>query len=96
MERSLAKVWEAHQKALAMVVALEEEIEQLTHPLVGGQSELWACSKSRDHHVHRSRRQKRTHHQVQPGDCPAPYSEYHPSQRNSESRGEVVATEDPD
>ena len=29
-------------------------------------------------------------------DCPAPYFEYHPSRRNSESGEEAVATEDPD
>ena len=33
---------------------------------------------------------------MQPEDCPAPYFEYHPSQRNSESGGEAAATEDPD
>ena len=55
MERSLAKVREAHQKALVMAAALEEEIEQLTHPLIRSQSEVWAHSKSRDCCVHRSR-----------------------------------------
>ena len=35
VERSLAKVREAHQKVLAMVAALEEEIEQLSHPPSG-------------------------------------------------------------
>ena len=34
VERSLAEVREAHQKALAMATALEEEIEWLSHPLV--------------------------------------------------------------
>ena len=95
MERSLAKVREAHQKELAMAAALEEEIEQLTHPLIRSWSEVWACLESRDHHVCRSKGQKRRHHQVQPEDCPAPYFEYHLSQRNSESWGEAAATEDP-
>ena len=31
-----------------------------------------------------------------PEDCHAPYFEYHPSWRSSESGGEAVATEDPD
>ena len=39
VERNLAKVREAHQKALAMVAALEEEIEQLSQPLIRSQSE---------------------------------------------------------
>ena len=33
-------------------------------------------------------------HQVQPEDCCAPYFEYHPSQRGSESKGDAEATED--
>ena len=96
VERSLAKVREAHQKALAMAAALEEEIEWLTCPLIRSQSEVQAHSKSRDHCICRSRGQKRRHCLVQPEDCPAPYFEYHPSQRNLESGGEAVATEDPD
>ena len=91
MERNLAKVRETHQKA----AALGEEIEWLTCPLIRSQSEVQACSKSRDCCVHRSRRQKRRCHQVQPEDCPATYFEHHPSQRNSESGGEVAATEEP-
>ena len=35
MERSLTEVREAHQKALAMVATLEEEIEWLSHPSPG-------------------------------------------------------------
>ena len=38
VDRSLAKVREAHQKALAMVATLEEEIECLSHPLIRSQS----------------------------------------------------------
>ena len=34
MERSLTEVREAHQKALAMAAALEEEIEWLSCPLI--------------------------------------------------------------
>ena len=59
MERSLAKVREAHQKALAMAAALKEEIEQLSCPLIRSQPEVWAHSKNRDCHVCRSRGQKR-------------------------------------
>ena len=96
MERSLANMREAHQKALATVAVLEEEIEQLSHPLIRSWPEVQAHSKSRDHCVHGSRGQKRRHHQVQPENCPAPYFEYHPSRRNLESGREAVATEDPD
>ena len=41
-ERSLAEVREAHQKALAMVAALEEEIEWLSHSLTRSQLEARA------------------------------------------------------
>ena len=36
MERSLTEVREAHQRALAMVMALEEEIEWLSCPITRG------------------------------------------------------------
>ena len=62
VERSLTKVREAHQKALATAAALEEEIEWLSCPLGRSQPEVWAHSKSS--HVHRSRGWKRRHHQV--------------------------------
>ena len=39
VERSLAEVREAHQKALAMVTTLEEGIEWLSNPLIRSQSE---------------------------------------------------------
>ena len=39
VERSLAEVREAHQKALAMVATLEEEIEQLRQSLIRSWSE---------------------------------------------------------
>ena len=95
VERSWANVREAHQKALATAATLEEEIEQLSCPLIRSQPEVWVHSKSRDHCVHGSRGQKRRCCQVQPENCPAPYFEYHPSRRNSESGREAVATEDP-
>ena len=46
VERSLAMVHEAHQKALAAVATLEEEIERLSH--TRNCSQLRARSKSRD------------------------------------------------
>ena len=96
VERSLAKVRETHQMALAMVAALEEEIEQLSCPLARSQSEAHTHSRSRDCCRCRSRGRKRRHHQVWPEDCCAPYFEYHPSQRNLESRGEAGAIKDLD
>ena len=94
IERSLAEAREAHQKALAMVATLEEEIEQLSCPLIRSWLETQAPSRSRDCHRCRSRGWKRRHHQVWPEDCCAPYFGYHPSRRSLESEGDVVATED--
>ena len=45
VERSLTKVREAHQKALATVAALEEEIEWLSCPLARRWQEEWAHLK---------------------------------------------------
>ena len=47
VERSLTMVHEAHQKVLAMVATLEEEIEKLN--CTRNHSELRVRSKSRDH-----------------------------------------------
>ena len=94
VERSLTKAREAHQKALAMAATLEEEIEQLSCPLIRSQSEAQDHSRSRDHHRCRSRGQKRRCCQVHLEDCCAPYFEYHPSQKSLESEGEVAATKD--
>ena len=91
---SLAEVRETHQKALAMVATSEEEIEWLSHPLIRSRSKAQAHSKSRDCCRCRSWGQKRRHCQVQPEDCCAPYFEYHPSQRGSESKGDAEAMED--
>ena len=65
VERSLAKVREAHQKALAMAAALKEEIELLSYPLIKSQSEAQAPSRSRDCCRCRSRGQKSRCCQVQ-------------------------------
>ena len=94
VERSLTKAREAHQKALAMAAALEEEIEWLSYPLVRSQLEAQAHSRSRDCCRGRSRGQKRRHCQVWLDDCHAPCFEYHTSQRSLESEGEAVATND--
>ena len=61
--------------------------------LVRSWPEVWAQSRSRDCHICRSRAEEEAL-SAAPEDCHAPYFEYHPSRRNSESRGEVVATED--
>ena len=55
MERSLANVREAHQKALATVMALEEEVEWLCCSLTKSWPEGWVQSKSRDCQAHGSR-----------------------------------------
>ena len=69
VERSLAMVCEAHQKALATVATLEEEIERLSH--TQNHSELRARSKSRDCQGQSREEQKRRHHQVWFEDQPA-------------------------
>ena len=94
LEWSPVKASEAHQKALAMAAALEEEIDWLSYPLIKSHSEAKAHSRSRDHCRCRSRGWKRRHCQVWLEDCHAPYFEYHPSQRSSESKGDEVATKD--
>ena len=84
IERSPAKVREAHWKALAMVATLEDEIEWLSCPLIMSWSETQAPSRSRDHHRCRSRGQKRRCHQVWQEDCHTHYFKYHSSQRSLE------------
>ena len=96
VERSLANMREAHQKALAMVVALEEEIEWLSCPLIRNQPEVRTHSRSRHCWIHGSRGWKRRHCQMQPENCLAPYFKYHPSRRNLESSRKVMATKDPE
>ena len=77
MERSFVEVREAHWRALAMVAALEEEIEWLSYPITRGRLEAQANSRSQDCCRWRSRGWKRRCHQVWPEDCHAPYFEYH-------------------
>ena len=94
MERSLTEAREAHQKALAMVATLEEEIEWLSCPLTRSWSESWAHFRSWDCCRWRSRGWKRRHCQGWPEDCHAPYFKYHPSQRGSGSEGNEEAPKD--
>ena len=63
VERSLATVHEAHQKALAMVATLEEEIERLSH--TQNHPEVRVRSKSRDCWGRSREEQKRRCCQVQ-------------------------------
>ena len=96
IERSLANVRNTHQKALATAAALEEEIEWLSYPPTRTKPRVRIHSRSRDCGIHESRGWKSRHHQMQPESFPAPYFEYNPSRRNSESGREVMATEDSD
>ena len=70
VERSLAMVCEAHQKELAMVATLEEEIERLS--CTRNHSQSRARSKSRDHQWQSREGWKKRHCQVQFEDQPAP------------------------
>ena len=93
VERSLATLREAHQKALATVAALEGEIERLSYPLPWSQLGVRARSKSRDHQAQGAMEQKRRYHQVQLEGCPAAY---YPSTKSPESSEEAAAAEDLD
>ena len=93
-ERILTEVREAHHRALVMAAALEEEIEQLSCPLVQSQVETWVQSCSRECCRPRSRGCKKRHCQVQPEDCHAFYFKYQPSWRNLEPWGGAAATKD--
>ena len=70
VERSLAMVCKAHQKALAAVATLEEEIERLSRTRNHSQSR--ARPKSRDCQQQSREGQKRRCHQVWFEDRPAP------------------------
>ena len=82
VERSLAMVHEAHQKALAMVATLEEEIERLSH--TQNCSEMRVRSKSRDCQGQGREEQKRRHCQVWFEDLPAPNCPTGPKTGSSE------------
>ena len=75
VERSLAEVREAHQKAMALAPGSHPRRRdrlQLSFPLTWSQLEAQAHSQSTDCHRCRSRGQKRRHCQVWPEDCCAP------------------------
>ena len=82
MERSLAMVCEAHQKVLAAVTALEEEIERLSH--TRNCSKLRARSKSRDCQRPSREGQKKRCRQVQFKEQPAPSHSANPKTQLSE------------
>ena len=88
MEKGLAKVREAHWRAVATMATLEEEIEQLN------QSEAHAHSRSQDCCRQRSWGWKRMHCQVQLEESHAPYFEYHPPWRGLESKEDEEAPMD--
>ena len=91
VERSLATVCEAHQKALAAVANLKEEIERLS--CTWTHLEVRARSKSRDCQECSRAEQKRRCHQVQFEDHAAPNR---PSSLRTESSKEAAATEGSD
>ena len=73
IEKSLAPIREAHQKALAAAAALKGEIERLSHPLPWSQPEVRARLKSRDCWMHGTAQSKRRHCQVHFTNSPTPY-----------------------
>ena len=82
MERSLAMVCKAHQKALAMVTTLEEEIERLS--CTRNHSKTRARSKSRDCQRLSRKGQKKRHCQVWFEEQPAPTHSADPKTQLSE------------
>ena len=62
IDKSLATVHNAHQKALAAVATLEEEINRLSR--TWAHSKSWARSKTRDHQRPSGEGWKKRHHQV--------------------------------
>ena len=91
VERSLATICEAHQKVLAVVAALEKEIERLSCTWTW--LEVRARSKSRDHQGCERVECKRRHHQVSFEDHLAPYC---PSCLRMGSIEEAATAEDSD
>ena len=75
-------VCEAHQKVLAMVTTLEEEIERLSQ--TRNHSKSRARSKSRDCQRLSREGQKKRHHQVQFEEQPAPSHSTDPRTQPSE------------
>ena len=77
-KRDLTEVRVAHQKTLATVATLEEEIEWLSQSVTQSQSEAHTHSRSWDCHRQKSQGQNRRHCQVQLEGSPATYFEYSP------------------
>ena len=73
IEKSLAPIREAHQKALATAAALEGEIERLSCPLPQSWPEVRTRLKSRDCWMHGATESKRRHCQVHFTNSPTPY-----------------------
>ena len=82
VERSLAMVHEAHQKALAAISTLEKEIERLNHTWAHSQSR--GQPKSRDHQWQSQEGRKKRHCQVQFADEPAPRQSANPKTQPGE------------
>ena len=95
VERSLATVHEAHQKALATVSTLEEEIERLNH--TWAQSQSRARSKSRDCQWQSREGQKERCCQVWFEEQPAPSHSANPKTQLGEegSNGRASDLEEP-
>ena len=91
VEMSLATICEAHQKRLAAVAALEEEIKRLSHTRTC--PEVRVRSKSKDPWGHSREEQRRKHHQVRFEDHPAPNC---PSSPRTVSSKEAAAAEGSD
>ena len=79
-ERDLAKVREAHQRALATAAAWEEKIERLSQSNTWGQLDTCAHSQSHDCWRRRSSRWSRRHYRAWPEESHASFFEYSPPQ----------------
>ena len=90
-ERGLTKAREAHQKVLATVATLEEEIEWLSQSITQSWSEACTHSRSQDCHRWKSQGWNRRYCWVPPEESPAPYFEY-----NLPSRGPASDEEEED
>ena len=94
VERGLAEVMEAHQRALATAATLEEEIEKLSQSITRGWLEACAHSGRQDPCRRGSRGWKRRHCQVWLEESHAPYFIYHPPWRGLESKEDEEAPMD--
>ena len=83
-ETQLAEVREAHQRALATTITLEEKIEWLSRSLTRGCLDSCAPSQSRDQWRRRSQVQSQRHCQAIPESSPANSPPHSPLQREDE------------